>query len=757
VSSASHGTVTINDNGTAGNTADDFVVYTPNAGYSGSDSFTYTVTSGGVTETANVSVNVQAVGIAPTATDDVWVLSDTAVPDGTITSEWVLLNDFDADGPQLFVSSVSGLPAWLQANFVAGHLVGFSVIGTAVAGSYNLTYTLSDGSLTDTGAITITVLDTTTGNPPDNITLDGNDFSWVDLQNANDTINGDVILTGNAGRDIFVGNNGNDTLNGGAGNDQLFGNEGTDTLNGGTGDDFLRGDNGNDTLTGGAGNDFFVLNSVNNSNIDTITDYSNVAGNSDLINITQVLSVAAGTNVITGQYLRVTTTGQIQIDTNGGGDSWQTIGTVNVAAGLTYNIQYLSGGIATTATVTPSGPPVALDMDGDGQVSFLATDAGARFDYGYGKVATAWVAGNDGILVRDANHDGQASADEVVFATTGSDLQGLAVYDSNHDGQLSSADVDFADFQVWQDANSNGVVDAGEMRSLLALGIASISLTSDGVGYSAAGGDVQVVGTGSYTRADGSTGVLADAVFTTGGAVAEEQAKAATSSASNAALIAAVAAAGLAASEPLAAATVHVGADSNAHPLDDAAYNTQAFAPVALERVDELGSATVPAFTDAADARAAAEGSSLHAGDETAPVAHADKPSAPVAEQLEFLQGTDAPAHDQIQAMAPLTAAGIAVPSAEQLGVVPQADGAVAGQHNQVVAQVLADALAGGGHEGPSIETLIAGLPAQVHAGPEGQFFGALTDAVADFGPVHDVHNLLVPLAMHADAPPPAA
>src|SRR4029078_5530519 len=129
---------------------------------------------------------------------------------------------------------------------------------------------------------------------------------------------------------------------------------------------------------------------------------------------------------------------------------------VNTVGVSSYTIQYMLNGVTTTANVTPAAPPIALDLDGDGHVSFIGTDAGATFDYGAGKVATAWVAGNDGILVRDANHDGEASATEVVFATSGSDLQGLSVYDSNHDGQLSSADAGFADFQVWQDANSNG-------------------------------------------------------------------------------------------------------------------------------------------------------------------------------------------------------------------------------------------------------------------------------------------------------------
>ena len=72
-----HGTVAINDNGTAGNIADDFVVYTPAADFNGTDSFTYTVTSGGVTETATVSVTVNAV--ADIADDTATTNEDTAV------------------------------------------------------------------------------------------------------------------------------------------------------------------------------------------------------------------------------------------------------------------------------------------------------------------------------------------------------------------------------------------------------------------------------------------------------------------------------------------------------------------------------------------------------------------------------------------------------------------------------------------------------------------------------------------------------
>ena len=62
VSQGTHGTVTLNANGT--------VTYTPNADFNGTDSYTYTVTAGGVTETATVNVTVTAVAdiVGDTAT-----------------------------------------------------------------------------------------------------------------------------------------------------------------------------------------------------------------------------------------------------------------------------------------------------------------------------------------------------------------------------------------------------------------------------------------------------------------------------------------------------------------------------------------------------------------------------------------------------------------------------------------------------------------------------------------------------------------
>jgi len=47
--------------------------------------------------------------------------------------------------------------------------------------------------------------------------------------------------------------------------------------------------------------------------------------------------------------------------------------------------------------------------------------------------------------------------------------------------ELDANDADFGKFAVWQDANSNGVAEAGEVTSLADAGISSIGLVSDGV------------------------------------------------------------------------------------------------------------------------------------------------------------------------------------------------------------------------------------------------------------------------------------
>jgi Cys-rich repeat protein len=91
-----HGTVTINDDGT--------VTYTPNAGYVGEDSFSYSVCDElGACDTAMVSVDVGVDNAPPIAVDDVITLGEDSGP----VAVDVLDNDSDPDGNPLSVVSVS--------------------------------------------------------------------------------------------------------------------------------------------------------------------------------------------------------------------------------------------------------------------------------------------------------------------------------------------------------------------------------------------------------------------------------------------------------------------------------------------------------------------------------------------------------------------------------------------------------------------------------------------------------------------------
>jgi hypothetical protein len=169
------------------------------------------------------------------------------------------------------------------------------------------------------------------------------------------------------------------------------------------------------------------------------------------------------------------------------------------------------------ATVTP----VVLDLNRDGQIGYSSVTMDVNGD---GQLdLTAWAAAQDGVLVWDKFADGlvhdnsqYAFAQYAITYSTGkpaTDLQGLAeAFDSNHDGMFDAQDAKFAEFKVWQDANQNGVSDAGEMRSLVDWGITSINLVSDGVERTPAEG-VTEAGQTTATTADGSGVLVADAAF----------------------------------------------------------------------------------------------------------------------------------------------------------------------------------------------------------------------------------------------------
>jgi cysteine-rich repeat protein len=128
------------------------VTFTPAADFSGTATFTYTVSDGVATDTGLVTITVTPVNDAPVAVDDTGTTAeDTAVD---FTAATLTGNDTDVDGAGLTVTAV--------ASSVSGSVVlnGTTATFTPAAnftGLASFEYTVSDGTLTDTGVVTITV------------------------------------------------------------------------------------------------------------------------------------------------------------------------------------------------------------------------------------------------------------------------------------------------------------------------------------------------------------------------------------------------------------------------------------------------------------------------------------------------------------------------------------------------------------------------------------------------------------------------
>ncbi|MEA5381492.1 tandem-95 repeat protein [Vibrio parahaemolyticus] len=137
-------------NGTVSVNPDGSVTYTPNDNYVGKDTFTYVVTSGGVSESTAVEVNVTPVNDAPVAKDDI----ATTQEDTAVTID-VLSNDTDVDGDKLSIQSATVPEAQGKVEIVDGKLV--FTPAENFNGQAEITYTVTDGQLTDEAKVTVTV------------------------------------------------------------------------------------------------------------------------------------------------------------------------------------------------------------------------------------------------------------------------------------------------------------------------------------------------------------------------------------------------------------------------------------------------------------------------------------------------------------------------------------------------------------------------------------------------------------------------
>lgn len=130
------------------------VTYTPNANATGSDSFTYQVSDfnglgDGNTDTATVTVTIAPVNDPPNALDD-----SATTNEDTAVYVPVLANDSDPDGTLTITAATQGAKG---ITIIEGDgTIRYQPNGNA-NGADSFTYTVSDGSATDTATVSVTI------------------------------------------------------------------------------------------------------------------------------------------------------------------------------------------------------------------------------------------------------------------------------------------------------------------------------------------------------------------------------------------------------------------------------------------------------------------------------------------------------------------------------------------------------------------------------------------------------------------------
>ncbi|PYG32607.1 beta strand repeat-containing protein [Pelagimonas varians] len=149
--------ITTSNGGTVNLLADGSFTYDPAEDYNGPDSFDYTLTDGDLTDTATATITINAVNDAPEAADDAFVGDEDTQISGNVLADNGNGEDSDVEGDALSViaeviTTENGGTVSLLADgsFTYDPAENFNGLD-----SFN--YTISDGSLSDTGTVSIMV------------------------------------------------------------------------------------------------------------------------------------------------------------------------------------------------------------------------------------------------------------------------------------------------------------------------------------------------------------------------------------------------------------------------------------------------------------------------------------------------------------------------------------------------------------------------------------------------------------------------
>ena len=131
--------------------------------------------------------------------------------------------------------------------------------------------------------------------------------------------------------------------------------------------------------------------------------------------------------------------------------------------------------------------PIALDLNNNGKIDTITLENGVFFDHNGDEIAfkSSWISGDDGILARDINGDKEINSGAELFGNftqlkngelAKNGFEALKDLDSDDNGVFDESDKTFNEILVWQDYNSNGKAESGELKSLSEHGIKSINL-----------------------------------------------------------------------------------------------------------------------------------------------------------------------------------------------------------------------------------------------------------------------------------------
>ncbi|MTJ49859.1 LamG-like jellyroll fold domain-containing protein [Dolichospermum sp. UHCC 0259] len=234
-SNPSHGTAQVSDNGTPDHKTDDFIIYTPNSNFTGTDQFIYQVDDGkGASAQAQVSVNIHKI-------------QSQIVPLGTTGDDKLIAtpgSPFDGHSNLLFTGAGND-EVELNTSATAGN------------------------NIIDAGS--------------------GDDSIFVSK--------GDRVF-GSIGNDTFyaIDGQGGNRMSGGVGNDEFFLGSNDRALGGAGNDIFYIGTGGGNLISGGAGSDqFWIVNAELPEASNTIIDFQRGA---DIIGINGAASLGITTSTL---------------------------------------------------------------------------------------------------------------------------------------------------------------------------------------------------------------------------------------------------------------------------------------------------------------------------------------------------------------------------------------------------------------------------------------------------------------------------